>query len=454
MLWRNVSYLIRLTRQGFDNPRYVLRITAIALTTTLLFGLLFYFAVPDHRLFPTNVETGSWLRATIAVLTHPIVFFLVGMLGAWWVAYGLMVQLVSGLYDIPAQEAEGFVTRLLYGLPENPPKGPTLVVREAQILPSTPDVLLKVGGPAFISVGHDSAVVLSRKGHIERVLGPGFHTLESFETVWDIVDLRPQRREIKVETYTRDGIPITCEAEMLFNLDNGKEPRHQALPFEEECEKAVLELTTDKVVLESEKGDKFTPWTGRMYKAILDGRIREWIEQYRLDDLISPTSAGEPMVARLQKEVEAQIKQEAESLGVWVERVEIKSLRPDEDLISEHWLELWRSEWDYEENRRKAAAQAQGSREIQVARLKARANLLTEMLPRVEDWDFEEMDLLRTLKMNKFMEAIQAMSDVTDPIVRANVFHQAKELHALVHDLEEEIEEIDNPPDDALEDGG
>jgi hypothetical protein len=64
------------------------------------------------------------------------------------------------------------------------------------------------------------------------------------------------------------------------------------------------------------------------------------------------------------------------------------------------------------------------------------------------------MDLLRTLKMNKFMEAIQAMSDVTDPIVRANVFHQAKELHALVHDLEEEIEEIDNPPDDALEDGG
>ena len=51
------------------------------------------------------------------------------------------------------------------------------------------------------------------------------------------------------------------------------------------------------------------------------------------------------------------------------------------------------------------------------------------------------------------MEAIQAMSDVPDPIVRANVFHQAKELHALVHELEEEIEEMDNPPDDALEEG-
>ncbi len=443
MLLRNLKYLIILTVRGFEDPRYVIRIGTIVLGITLVFFLLFQLTPPDAQFYPTSIEgKPSWYKVIaflLALVTHPVFLFIVGMLGAWWVAYVLMVQIVSALYDVPTEEAEGFVIRLFYGLPKKPPKSPTLVVRGGKTQPGAPEVLRKIGGPGFLSVGLASAVVLSRRGRIVRAVGPGFHTLDAFEKIWDTVDLRPQRREVKVETYTRDGIPVICKAEIRFDLSDGEELWRQGESFTEARAKTVLRLTTEKVVLGPEKDDRFTPWSGRMYKAILDGEIRDWIEQYRLDDLISPTSAGEPMITRLQEEVEAKVKAEAKSLGIWVDRVEIKSLRPSEEHISEQWLALWRSEWDRFENELKAKAKAMGSQEVHLARLQARANLLTEMLPKVEGWETEEVDLLHTLKISQLMEAIQAMTDIPDPIVRSSVFHQAKELHELVEQLENEI---------------
>ena len=465
MLWRNLKYLGILSFRGFENPDYVLRIGKIVLGAMLVFLLFFWLLMPDGGFFPPDVKGKRPLYAVVAYglafVTHPAVFFLAGMGGAWFVAYALMVQIVSALYDIPMKEAEGFVMRLFYGLPKNPPKNPTLVVREGQIDPEAPEVLRKLGGPAFISVGLDSAVVLSRRGRIVRAVGPGFHTLEAFEKVWDVVDLRPQRREVKVETYTRDGIPVCCEAEIRFDLSGGEELWRQADSFTKERAQTVLRLTTEKVVLGPEKDRRFTPWSGRMYKAILDGKIRDWIEQYRLDDLISPASAGEPMITRLQEEVEAKVREEANPLGVWVDGVEITSLRPSADHISEQWLKLWRSEWDRFENELKAEAKALGNEQIHLARLKARARLLTEMLPEIEGWGVEDMSLLKTLEMSQFMEAVQAMSDIPDPIVRSHVFHQAKELHDLVRQLGEEIKDDERVPEelpqdeseDILEDG-
>jgi regulator of protease activity HflC (stomatin/prohibitin superfamily) len=431
------EHLKVLRRQGIDGSSYLIRIAGIVVIITGVFGVLLGITMPKmpFRLFHLILIT---------------LYISVGMYGAWYVAWSLMVQIAQALYDLSTEDAAKFVLRLFYGMPAKPPKSPTIVIRKGQILPSCPEVLRKVGGPAFASVGHESAAITGCRGQIYRVLKPGFHKLHAFEKVWDVVDLRPQRRGIKVETYTRDGIPIYCEAEIRFNLDNGQDPRNHALPFNDTSAQRVLKLTAEKVVLSSDNGYKFTPWTGRMYKAILDGKIRDWLEQYRLDDLISPTSAGEPMIARLQQEVEDQLRKIGESIGVWVDRVEIKSLRPDEEHISQQWLELWRSEWDLVENERKAKAKALGTEEVRLARVRARADLLKEMLPYVEDSETEDT-AIRTLRTSKFLEALQAMVNINDPIVRSTVFHQAKELYTLIQSLEEDIENIEDTPDFAAE---
>ncbi len=458
MLKQHRKYLFMIVFQGSENLRYLNRIVTVSLGVALLFGLVFYFIVPEARIFPlgtedqgliTRIRQGNNLLLKMVLwivvgMTHPVFLLLASLMGAWWVIHGLMVQLTRVLYDLSTEEAEGFVLRMFYGLPSKPPKGPTLVVRQGQIISDSSRILRTVGGPGFLSVGHESAAVLSRKGRIVRAVGPGFYPLKSFETVWDTLDLRPQRREVKVETYTRDGIPIYCEAEVRFHLDNQQGSHTHALPFTEASESAALHLTTEKVVLASDKGTAFTRWTDKMSKGILDGAIREWIERYRLDDLISPKLAGQPPIAKLQEDVEKKVRRAAESMGVWVERVEIKSLRPEKYRISEQWLELWRSDWDLIENELKAQAKALGSEEVQLARLRARANLLTQMTPNVKDSNIENLDV-RTLRLSHFMEAVQAMTDIQEPEVRASVFHQAKELHTLIKNLEQEMGSIGSP---------
>ncbi|MGC9398526.1 MAG: SPFH domain-containing protein [Anaerolineae bacterium] len=437
LLRRHVDHLEKLCLQGIAGPSHLWDIVKIVVGSTVIYALLVWATMPPGPL--------PWWHRIVTVG-----FFVGGMGLAWYVAWGLMIQLARRLYDLSTEEAADFTLRLFYGVQKSPPKSPTLVIRQGRILPSSPEVVRKVGGPAFISVGHESAVVMRCRGYLNRVLGPGFHTLRPFETSWDEMDLRPQRREVTVKTYTRDGIPITCEAEVRFNLDNGQAPPHHPLPFNAVSEKRVLQLTTGKVVLGPDRERRFASWSTRIARAILDGLIRDWIEHYRLNDLISPTSAGEPMVARLQQEVEAQVREIGQSLGVWIDRVDIKSLRPDEEHISKRWLEIWRADWDYHENRLKAQAKAAGTKEIRLARLRARARLLTEMEPYVQASDAEHTDV-RTLRTSKFLEAVQAMADIEDPIVRSNVFHQAKELYALLDSLEEDIAGIGEGPEKALE---
>jgi hypothetical protein len=110
-------------------------------------------------------------------------------------AKGLLVQFTQRLYALSPEDAKELVNHILDGLPVYPPFEPSLRVDKGRVDPDGPEVLRKVGGPGFLSVGHDSIAVIARGGIIVDVKGPGFYRLEPFMKVWDVVDLRPQRRK-------------------------------------------------------------------------------------------------------------------------------------------------------------------------------------------------------------------------------------------------------------------
>jgi hypothetical protein len=97
----------------------------------------------------------------------------------------VFVQHAQAFHDLGVDEAEGLVNRLLFGL-RRPGRMVALRVKTGQVDLDGPSVVHKVGGPAFLSVDHDSVVVTSRLGYLHRVLGPGGHPLEPFERVWDV----------------------------------------------------------------------------------------------------------------------------------------------------------------------------------------------------------------------------------------------------------------------------
>ena len=108
-----------------------------------------------------------------------------------------------------------------------------------------------LGGPALLVVMDGAGLYLQRGQEFSRTLGPGVHFLERFETVQDIVDLRPQTlRSGVIQGRSKDGIKIKFNVEVTFHIlraeikrkkdeDPAQQP-HKKTPAEREAEKLYL----------------------------------------------------------------------------------------------------------------------------------------------------------------------------------------------------------------------
>ena len=195
----------------------------------------------------------------------------------------LYIRILSQLYGVSMKDAWGFVRIIFLGLPQYPPLHPIWRVQEGRADPDGPATMREIGGPGFLSVGHDSAVVTSRLGELKRVIGPGFHELDTFEKVWDVIDLRPQRRIINVSMMTRDGIPISCQASIRFRINDGGQKSSPDVPFPFD-KKAVIKAATIK---RRKAGGVVQDWTQLIAFGALDGAIRDRLEQHNLDEFLN-----------------------------------------------------------------------------------------------------------------------------------------------------------------------
>src|SRR4030042_5581682 len=121
----------------------------------------------------------------------------------------LAARFVRAFYKMESlREAIGFMHRCLFGLSKF---GPWLrITEESQ---EQDHVLNRAGGRGHLVVYSDSAVLLERSGQFTRIAKKGFVRLEPFEKIYTIVDLRPKRWVYAVKAMSKEGIPVTCEAE-------------------------------------------------------------------------------------------------------------------------------------------------------------------------------------------------------------------------------------------------
>ncbi len=329
---------------------------------------------------------------------------------------------------------DDFLLHLIYGLPTRPPYPYTLRVEEGRVLPSSPVALRRIGGPGHISISHDSAVVTARMGRLERVLGPGFHQLQPFERVWSVVDLRPQRRTIRVEATTREGVPIYCEAEIRFRIDSGelKPSVNQPYPF---LEDAVFRAATRQ----RRRGDgSIQTWEARVAGGILDGEVRDRLEQLWLDDIVLPDEQQKKsLLSKLEAGIEEAVRTAARNLGVYVETVRLGPIMPLEEDVSRQWIESWRMLW----NERASMELAQGEAALTLlperARLMAQVDFFLKMSEALKP--FSGVEVPPALVTMKFLEVLRSLSE-SDPAVRSLMFNQAESLKRLVSDLSRSLE--------------
>jgi regulator of protease activity HflC (stomatin/prohibitin superfamily) len=342
---------------------------------------------------------------------------------------------------------------------------PWAVIKEGRVTGDVNQPLIRLGGPGLLVIYNDSAVVTEQNGRLKRILGPGYHRLEPYERVWEVVDLRPQHWVYPVSALTRDGIPISCDADVTFKIDDReggirKEPTgKQPYPFTEE---AVLKAATATWIREEEREDQVMKWTGRVMISMAEGALRSILAQYRLDRLVAPDEPSGPHETReeIRERLRSALEESAPEVGamilnVDIGRIDIKVDLAEEDeaaaeVLSDQVLQQWIQTWQAEMNRLDLVERAGGEAEmarLEAVSVQAQAEMVLTLTEAMQS-------LVRAEEASAYHRALRLIETLRwmtfDPDVRAFVpLETLRSLQKL-----EEIVEMDRLPADASRPSG
>ena len=348
------------------------------LVTGSILGLLFALSVITelraYQVSPVDVWPFCLLLAPScppADLDFWLFVFLnmVPSLVAVMVVYWLAASFVRSLYGLKSTK-EGW-NFLMYRLIGRPAFSPFLLVKEGTVREDKEHALRRVGGPCGIIVYNDSAVVTEKNGKLERVLKPGFYQLAPFEKIWDVIDLRPRRWEFAVNAMTKEGIPVTCNADISFEIDDGgkKSTREEPYPMTEE---AVFKAVTSKWIREADRTepDRLLTWTKRVIIGDTEGTLRSILARYSLDQLIDPA-----IRRKIQAELEESLRRSVPGVGAKIIRVALGDIQL-KDEVTQQWIEKWQAEGKRRMMELKAKGQAARIAIEANARIKAQVEMI------------------------------------------------------------------------------
>jgi len=415
---------------GFSFGKYKdnLSLTLIILGGPLFFATLLALvaeiwlrssATPGSAIGPTSLWGTLLLSLAVTRLVLPIVGGLVAI-------PALVSRLLYKLYAIKdLGEAHDTLNRLVFG-----PLGfrPYLRISGGKVASGGDTPLGQVGGPCRMLVYNDSAVVTEQCGRLKRVLGAGFHKLERFERVWEVIDLRPQRWVFEVSGLTKEGIPVICEADVSFKIDDrirdaeGRE--HIKEPTEKEpypyTEEAVFLAANSKWIRDPRQEEARRTWAGRVVIGLTDGILRGILAEYRLDWLLAPPQPDQPHPREeIRQRLEAELRKSASSvgarvLGVQLGAIEVKAKDAEvtkqlAEIVSKQWIEAWQADWE----RRALMSKVEGEAELlrmDMARIQAQAEMAVILTETLQATIADHRAVQPYILALRFVEALHWMS--------------------------------------------
>jgi len=386
-------------------------------------GPLVFLALLPGLLIAGAVHGGLTPAPTLALLG--VVYALPTLLGLA-LAARQAARFTQTLYKIQTlEEAASFVYRRIFG----PWKfAPYLLIKDGKIASGENSVLHRVGGPGYLVIYNDTAVVTERCGRLERVLSAhlpkpkNYPYLEPFEKVWEIIDLRPQQWTFPVKGMTRDGIPVTCEADIRFKIDDrpagGGPPKppteDEPYPFTPE---AVFKAATARWVREPDFKGPPMDWRGRVVVGFTEGILRNILAEYYLDWLLGPTGEDtEHPREVIRRRLEEELQKEAPKVGARILSVQLGEIKVEDEQIPTQWIEAWQAEWESQT----AAIRVEGEAELlrmEAVRARAQAEMLITLIRELQSVAISDAELRPYLLAARLAETLRWMS--YDPFTRA-----------------------------------
>lgn len=362
------------------------------LTLTLIIsGLAFLTELLTHlqQLPGILINWQFWLAVGVNMLPSIFTTFLVFFLAARF------LRTVYGLKN--RREGIDFLARARFGQPDF---SPFMRVSDGKITLNEDSILTKVGGPGNLIIFNNSAVVLERAGRLTRVAGPGFCSLKEFETIYDVVDLRPKRWILTVNAMTKEGIDVSWDVEVCYQLADGDQQPTEETPFP--CdENAVFRAATIKWRRETGRIQDMD-WEGRVVIGSTEGTLRSILARRPLDTLIGLTEA-EAQAAResVQAELEAAVRKAVTGLGAKILHVKLDNLKVG-DTVTQQWIDAWRATWQKWTNERLGQSEAARIQLYEEAKAEAQMHYITNITRALAQENLSRQDTLQTLSMRLF----------------------------------------------------
>lgn len=304
-----------------------------------------------------------------------------------------------------------------------------VVVREGRVDSKYAEkAVAKIGGPAYLIIYGDSAVVLERDGQFTRVLGAGFQSLERFETIRAVIDLRPQVRRNPVRALTREGIPIRLDLEIEYQIQPWSLPPQQQTanvprtfyPFRED---AVRRAAYNVIVDQGQvyRWDEITWLLGRVFlRRLLRQRVMDRLLEPEEGDMHAPLPREKSPRWELQTELQRRLQPVAHEFGVTVLRITLGVIRIDPESVTaaqcveKERIQVWQAEWQKRIRLLEQEAEAEAMRLKETARAQAQADMITAIAHGLPA-DLDEATAQRIIAL-RVLQSLEEMS--VDPSAR------------------------------------
>jgi len=413
-----------LYKKYLDNLKRALPILGGALLVAVVLGLAAELwlrgtrAGPEAglRILPRLDLASPTATFALALASVIVAFPIIGAVVAVPLLASHLLHKLYALSDL--NEAHNTLNRIVFGH-----IGTGLAVKGGEIDAEDNNPVVRVGGPAVLAVHNDSAVVTEQYGRLKRVLGPGRSQLERFEKVWEAVDLRPQRWVHEVFALTKEGIPISCEMDISFKIDDRPDgPAHKVHAEEPYAytEEAIFRAATGTWIRDVAGEGRYRRWPGRVVVGTADGLLRNILAEYRLDWLIAPAQPGQLHPREeIRQRLEEGLKESVGSVGARVLKVSIGAIAVKSgdaetasqlsDMVSKQWIDAWHADWKV----RALAGRAEGEAELlrlDTAQIQAQAEMVVTLIEAIQATIVSRGAIEPYVMALRFVEALRWMS--------------------------------------------
>jgi regulator of protease activity HflC (stomatin/prohibitin superfamily) len=348
----------------------------------ILLSLLILVIIADQQLcfgLLNVIPTCHWYDVRCWL---PVVLLLVRDMIPGLVTLGVLgflsADFVKAVYGLKTRsQGFEFVKRLLFGM-----SGfrPFLRIAGGKLEGNDKDLLVRSGGPCGLIVYNDSAAILEKAGRLTRVVKPGFPRLEPFEKIWDVVDLRPHRWVYDVSAMSKDGIPVTCQADVTLQIDDGGQAPSQDAPYPA-TEQAILMAATRKLIREASRSedDQKMDWAGRAIVGATEGALRTILATYLLDQFLGPDEVNRNNYrSQIRSALEVELRKSFPDVGAKLIKVELGNITVD-DKVTQQQIEAWQNLWKRWTKEREAEGEAERLQAIEAAKAQAQADMIVSI---------------------------------------------------------------------------